>query len=263
MKAEQGLTLRTADVFEAVSQRWQVAAEPDPLVLAALAAAVVLVAAVPAVWRVARQASTIIHEMGHVFAAWLVGRRVSGIRLHSDTSGVTVSRGKGQGPGLLLTFLAGYPAPGLLAVLLVWLASAGHAGAALTVFQVVLVLALLLSRNLVGIFSCLLAVAAAGAVWWWNQPDVVVYTVVGLGAFYAAAGLRGSLDVARVHIRAWRGDPRARAAVTGTDASQAARAWRGLPLPAPAWLLVFLGTSAACAAAVAWMIWPQDLALPL
>ncbi|GAA1809744.1 M50 family metallopeptidase [Nesterenkonia flava] len=246
------------EVLDAVIQRWQIQAEPDPLMLALLAAAVVVVTGVPAVWRVTRQAATIIHEMGHVLVAWLVGRRVSGIKLHSDTSGVTVSKGRPDGPGLLLTFLAGYPAPGVLAVLLVWLASAGHAGAALTVFQAVLMLALLLSRNAVGIFSCLLAAAAAGAVWWWNDPDVVVYTVVGLGAFYAAAGVRGSFDVTRVHIQGiGRGhDPRRRAQVAGTDAAQAARAWRLLPLPAALWLVFFHMLSAACAAAVVWMLWP-------
>lgn len=238
--------------LDALLERWGIEASPDPAMVAAVAGLVVVLMTVPAVWRIARQASTIIHEMGHVLAAWCTGRRVSGIKLHTDTSGVTLSRGKPGGPGLLITFLAGYPAPGLLAAGLVWLATAGHSGAALTVFQAVLLLALLLSRNVVGILSCLLAVLGTGLIWWHNDAEIVGYTVVALGVFYAVAGVRGTLDVCRVHLTA-RGS-RSRAAVATTDASQAARAWRALPLPAALWLLFFLLTSLGCAAAVFWML---------
>lgn len=237
--------------WSAVTERWGVHASPDPAMFAIITGLVVLLAAVPPVWRVARQASTIVHEMGHVLAAWCTGRSVSGIKLHSDTSGVTISRGKPHGPGLLITFLAGYPAPGLLAVLLIWLGSAGHSGAALTVFQAVLVLALLLSRNAVGIFSCLLAVLANGWIWWSNDPEIVGYTVVALGVFYALAGVRGSLDLCRVHLT---GRRQPGAAVAATDASQAARAWRGFPLPAAVWLMFFVLISSASAAAVFWIL---------
>ncbi len=219
--------------------------------MALITGAVVLLTAVPGIWRVTRQAATIVHEMGHVFASLLSGRRVSGIRLRTDTSGVTVSRGRPQGPGLLLTFLAGYPAPGLLALGLTWLGASGHAGAALTVYQVILLLALLLSRNLVGIVSCLAAVLLTGVIWWQNDPQLVGYTVVALGVFYALAGVRGTLDVWRVHLTARR---RPRAQVAGTDASRAARAWGFLPLPAPVWLLLFLLISLASATAVFWLL---------
>lgn len=214
---------------------------------------IVVLTAVPSVWRVTRQASTIIHEMGHVIAAWATGRRVSGIKLHSDTSGVTVSRGRAQGPGLLLTFLAGYPAPGLLAAGLVWLSTSGYSGAALTIYQAVLILALTLSRNAVGIFSCLLAVIGTGLIWWHNDPEIVGYTVVALGVFYALSGVRGTFDVCRVHMT-----PRSRstAAVAGTDASQAAKAWRLLPVPAALWLFLFLAVSVASAGGVVWMLFP-------
>ena len=39
-------------------------------------------------WRLARNIVTIVHEAGHALVAVLVGRRLQGIRLHSDTSGV-------------------------------------------------------------------------------------------------------------------------------------------------------------------------------
>jgi Peptidase M50B-like len=54
-------------------------------------------------WQLARNAITIAHEGGHALVSVLTGRRLEGIRLHSDTSGETVSRGRGSGPGMVLT----------------------------------------------------------------------------------------------------------------------------------------------------------------
>ena len=42
------------------------------------------------------------------------GRKLHGIRLHSDTSGLTLSAGRPTGPGMILTLLAGYVAPPLV-----------------------------------------------------------------------------------------------------------------------------------------------------
>src|SRR5581483_10209540 len=66
------------------------------------------------VWRVARNVVTIAHEGGHALVALVTGRKLDGIKLHSDTSGVTVSRGKPHGPGMVFTAMAGYVTPPLL-----------------------------------------------------------------------------------------------------------------------------------------------------
>ena len=76
--------------------------------------AAVLAVALHGIWRVTRNVITIAHEGGHALVAVLTGRRLSGIKLHSDTSGLTVSRGKPRGLGMVLTALAGYVAPSLL-----------------------------------------------------------------------------------------------------------------------------------------------------
>jgi Peptidase M50B-like len=65
-------------------------------------------------WRLARTSITIAHEGGHALASVLCGRRLDGIRLHSDTSGVTYSRGRRTGPAVVLTSVAGYVTPSLL-----------------------------------------------------------------------------------------------------------------------------------------------------
>lgn len=80
--------------------------------LVVVTATLALVAVVPnPIWRLARNTITIAHEGGHGLVALLTGRQLSGIRLHSDTSGLTVSRGKPTGIGMILTAAAGYTAP--------------------------------------------------------------------------------------------------------------------------------------------------------
>ena len=56
-------------------------------------------------WRVAGKVITIAHEGGHALLSVLTGRRLEGIRLHSDTSGETVSRGRQTGPGMVFLSL--------------------------------------------------------------------------------------------------------------------------------------------------------------
>ncbi|MCB2019793.1 MAG: M50 family metallopeptidase, partial [Burkholderiaceae bacterium] len=68
----------------------------------------------PPAWQVSRHVVTIAHEGSHGVAALLSGRRLAGIRLHSDTSGLTVSKGRPTGPGMVVTAFAGYVGPALL-----------------------------------------------------------------------------------------------------------------------------------------------------
>nr|WP_218870309.1 M50 family metallopeptidase [Herbiconiux flava] len=118
-------------------------------VIVAVGVAVGVVGVSP-VWRVARFVVTLAHEGGHALAAVLTGRRLAGIRVHSDTSGLTVSRGRPRGPGMVLTAAAGYPAPGLLGLAGVWLTVEGHAVAVAAGLGALLVVALVLVRNVVG-----------------------------------------------------------------------------------------------------------------
>ena len=72
------------------------------LVLATGVGAAVAVV-VDGVWRWARGVVTIAHEAGHAVAALATGRRLTGIKLHSDTSGLTLSVGRPAGPGMVVT----------------------------------------------------------------------------------------------------------------------------------------------------------------
>jgi hypothetical protein len=77
-----------------------------------------LVVVVPRLWRISRHAIAIAHEGGHALTAVMTGRRLSGIKLHSDTSGLIASRGRPRGPGMVIVALAGYATPSLLGLLI-------------------------------------------------------------------------------------------------------------------------------------------------
>ena len=139
-----------------------VSAQADPpqtLILGSGAVALLAVAPRP-VWRLTRNAVTIAHEGGHALVALCTGRRLSGIRLHADTSGVTVSYGKPRGPGMVFTAMAGYIAPALLGLGGAALLGTGHITALLWACVLLLALMLLMIRNWYGV----LALVATGAV---------------------------------------------------------------------------------------------------
>jgi len=67
---------------------------PPAWVIGLTAVAALVVVLNTPVWRLAGKVITIAHEGGHALVSVLSGRRLDGIRLHSDSSGVTYSRGK-------------------------------------------------------------------------------------------------------------------------------------------------------------------------
>ena len=159
-----------------MSELWREisAAQPTPpraLVLTVAAVALATVAYRPA-WKVARNAVTIAHEGGHAVAALITGRRLSGIRLHADTSGVTVSYGKPYGFGMVLTAVAGYIAPSLFGLGGAALLGLGHITALLWVCVGLLALMLLMLRNFYGLISVLITGAVAFVVSWYASAQV-------------------------------------------------------------------------------------------
>ncbi len=147
--------------MDPLSEVWHRVVTTQPPPSAAVVAGTAVVAAVlvllPRTWRVTRHVVTIVHEGAHGVAALLTGRRLSGIRLHSDTSGVTVSVGRPRGPGMVLTSAAGYVGPALLGLGAAALLAAGHAVALLWAVLVLLALLLVQIRNWFGLWSVLVS----------------------------------------------------------------------------------------------------------
>ncbi|MBT8224217.1 MAG: M50 family metallopeptidase [Dactylosporangium sp.] len=134
---------------------------PDPpkgVILATCALAAIVVVLEP-LWRMARNFITIAHEGGHALAAVLTGRRLSGIKLHSDTSGLTLSRGRPTGPGMIITGLSGYVTPPLLGLGAAALLAAGRMTLLLLIALVLLPLMLIMIRNFFGVLSVVATMA--------------------------------------------------------------------------------------------------------
>ncbi|MGX8908211.1 M50 family metallopeptidase [Streptomyces netropsis] len=176
-----------------------VGTQPDPSTwLVVLTAVVALAAVAPyGVWRVTRNAITIAHEGGHGLVALLSGRRLDGIRLHSDTSGLTVSRGKPTGIGMILTAAAGYTAPSLLGLLGAWLLAAGHITALLWGATGLLAAMLVMIRNAYGVLTVVLAGAAFVLVSWLTGPAVQAAFAYGVVWFLLLGGVRPAFELQR------------------------------------------------------------------
>jgi hypothetical protein len=200
---------------------------PTVILLGALAAAAVVVLA-PVLWRPARNVVTIAHEGAHGLAALATGRRLSGIRLHSDTSGLTVSAGRPTGAGMVLTCAAGYLGPGLFGLGAAALLAAGHAVGLLWALLALLALLLVQIRNWFGLWSVLATAAVVLAVTEWLPPD-------GQAAFAAAGTWFLLLAAPKTVVELQRS--RRRRAAPESDADQLARLTR---LPAVLWVGVFL-----------------------
>jgi hypothetical protein len=149
-------------------------AQPDPpgwLVLVTALVALVVVAFRP-LWRVARNAITIAHEGGHALVALLTGRKLRGIRLEFDTSGLTLSAGRPSGPGMMFTLLAGYIAPSLVGLAGAWILGSNRITLLLWVAVLLLLLMLINIRNLFGAISVVVTGAVVFIVSWYATPQV-------------------------------------------------------------------------------------------
>src|SRR3954467_12030825 len=170
--------------MDVVGRFWERVTAPVPELSTAVLLGAAVVAALlvlsPALWRTTRHAVTIAHEGAHGVTALLTGRRLSGIRLHSDTSGLTVSAGRPTGPGMVLTCAAGYTGPGLFGLGAAALLAAGHAVGLLWVLLLLLALLLLQIRNWYGLWSVLVTGLVVFAATWWLPPS-------GQAAFAAVA----------------------------------------------------------------------------
>jgi hypothetical protein len=210
---------------------------PPPWLVAATAVVAAVLVLVPSAWAVARHVGTIVHEAGHALVAVLTGRRLAGIRLHSDSSGVTVSVGRPQGPGMVAMLAAGYPAPALLGLAAAAVLGTGHVAALLWALVLLLLGLLLLVRNWFGAWTVLASGAAVFAVTWWlpgRAQSAFGYLVTW---FLLLAGIREVLDL----VVARRGGGARR-----SDADQLARLTH---VPAGVWVAVFFLVAVAAAVA--------------
>jgi len=171
-------------IVELLAEMWRRASATQPAPSASTvwltAAAAALAVLMPQVWPLARHVITAVHEGSHATVAVLTGRRLAGIRLHSDTSGLTVSVGRPRGPGMAATAAAGYLGPGLVGLGAAWVTSRGHAVAVLWILLVLLAAMLVQIRNWFGLWSVLVIGSCLVAITWWASPawqSIAAYTI--------------------------------------------------------------------------------------
>jgi hypothetical protein len=204
-------------------------AQPDPPATLVLVTALIalLVVAVRPIWRVARNAITIAHEGGHALVALLTGRKLRGIRLEFDTSGLTLSAGRPTGPGMILTLLAGYVAPSLLGLAGAWVLGGNRITLLLWLAAVLLLLMLINIRNVFGALSVIVTGAIVVAVSWYASPQVqAAFAYAGVW-FLLIGGVRPVGELQKL---------RSRGRMPDSDADQLARLTR---VPAFFWVFLF------------------------
>jgi hypothetical protein len=184
-------------------------------------------------WHLARNAITIAHEGGHALASLLTGRRLDGIRLHSDTSGVTYSRGRRIGPGMVLTSAAGYLTPPLLGAGAAWLLAAHHVTAALWLLLALLAATFLAIRNAYGMLAVLITAGAVLAVSWLASAAVQAAFGCACAWFLLLGGVRPVIELQAQRRRGGAG---------GSDADRLARL---TGVPGGVWVALFLLVSVA------------------
>jgi len=239
-------------VIAALSDIWRAAttASPPPatsLVLAAAAAALLAAVWRPA-WGVVRHGVTTVHEASHLLVAALTGRQILGIRLHSDTSGLALSKGRPRGPGMILMSAAGYTGPGVVGLAAAFGVGRGYDVGVLWALVVLALFVLLMIRNWYGLWTILVTLALLGALTWWGTPEIhafaahTVALVLLLGAVRAVV----ELGLSRRGGRGRSSDADALGRLTG--------------LPGGVWVALFVVVTAACLALGAWWLVGPTLA---
>lgn len=221
------------------------ATAPGVITLVAGGAALLVVLVGGRPWRLARNVITIVHEAGHALAALMVGRRLQGIKLHSDTSGVTVSRGKPEGPGMAFTAMAGYMAPSVLGLLFASLLGGYLVSAVLVLVALLLLGVLVMVRNAYGVFSVVASAVVLALVALVAPKDVQAPFAYLLTWFLLFGGVR---PVVELQAKRRRGGAR------DSDADQLGRL---TGVPAVLWVLVFVVLTVSCLfAGGLWLLQP-------
>lgn len=231
-----------------ISQVWAgvLAIQPDPPFSLVLVTGIVALAAIVlrGVWPVSRGVVTIAHEGGHALVALLTGRRVRGVRLHSDTSGVTFWRGRPDGFGAIASVAAGYLSPALLGLLASGLLATGHITALLWFALLLLAAMLVLIRNVYGVISVLATGAVIFAVSWFTSAVVQAAFAYALTWFMLLAAVRPVVELQRGRRHGRFGH---------SDADQLARITGAGPM---LWVVLFFVVTLACLVIGGrWLLW--------
>jgi hypothetical protein len=172
--------------------------------------------------------TTLVHELGHAFAALLTGRRVTSIQIHRNHAGSAQSLGRG-GVGPVISGFFGYPTPAIVGATLLGCVFNGYTAAAMAVGTVIIVGTLLFIRNLFGLLAVLVSAIVSSLLWLLAPPDVQAYALLVIGCALLVGSVRAFFSVVAVHTRRR----------TELSTSDAYLLYRRTHVPSPVWLLLF------------------------
>ncbi len=170
-------------------------------------------------WYVARVLVVVVHEGGHALVGKLFGRKLNALVVRPDMSGHAVTSGPSRGIGLVMTTLAGYPAPAWIGALLAWTAFTGWAHTVLFVSALLCLLALLKLRSVYTFLAFIGIGTTAGLLWWSRIFALEAGIVLGVALVLLCGAWR------HLWVLITRGGP-------GDDAGALARI---TPVPTAAW----------------------------
>jgi hypothetical protein len=169
---------------------------PAPAVIGIGLAVLVIVLSNQA-WAIALHLGVVAHEGAHALVGWGAGRKVVSMEVtpdgHGSLSGKTVTAGRGQGFGIVLTAFAGYIGPSAFGLGAAKLIAMGHIEAVLWLAVTGLAGLLLFTRNVRGLVSVLVAGALLVLVLRRGGPGAQAVTAYALTWFLLVSGVRMTL----------------------------------------------------------------------
>ena len=195
----------------------------------------IIVVFVPQLWAFSSHAITVVHEAGHALVAVATGRKLAAIRLHGDSSGLTVTKGKPSGLGMVLTAMAGYLAPSIAGLILSALLNANRELWALYLALAVVGFMVIWIRNWFGLFLLVIVGITLWLLTTRGEAEIHTLAVWFVACFLLIGGTHATWSLVRTRAGRKRSDADVLASIT----------W----LPAWLWAIIFFLT---CTAAMVW-----------
>ena len=216
--------------------------DPSSWLVLATGAVAALTVVIDGLWRWSRGVVTIAHEAGHAVVALATGRRLTGIKLHADTSGLTLSVGRPRGPGMVATAFAGYVTPSVVGLAGVALLAFDQVTVMLWASAAILAAMLVMVRNAYGALTLVVTGAVVVGVSLYTSADVQAAFAYAMTWFLLVGGVRPVGELRRQR----RYQPGA-----VTDADMLAHL---TPLPGSAWVALFGLVTLASLGAGGWLL---------
>lgn len=202
----------------------------ESYIILIIAIACIGIVYVPKSWKIVRHYITLIHEFGHAFTGFIFGGKLKGIRLHSDTSGLTTSLLQVRFIPQFATTSAGYISPAVAGLLGAYLYNINMHGYIMLILLLLGLTVLLFIRNWFGLLPVLSLLAL---VYFALNTSLIFVSSISLVFIFVSifGSIKAALELAMHH----RNNP-----ILESDAS----AMRQLTkIPTSFWVFYFVSTT--------------------